>query len=278
MTFARLSCLVLLSAACTAGSGAVAYAAASGWAGDRHVAVRLITTADTIGTSATLDAGIEFRFARGWHGYWRTPGDAGVAPMIDWSGSENIAREDLSWPAPTRFVSEALQTSGYENDVVLPVRLFLKQTGVPVRIHVSIVHGGCSEVCVPYQADLSLMVPPGAGGSSAEAALIDAARNTVPGPPASAGIDVIAARVAGTASAPELVVDLQSEERPFVRPDLFVEGAGDGIPPAPGVPLQDGGRIAHLTVRLSALPPAGQALTLTLKDQDRSAEFTVAPR
>jgi suppressor for copper-sensitivity B len=278
MMLARFSAVVILSAAFSLLSRVEAEAAATGWTGDGHVAVRLITATDTIGASSTLDAGLEFRFAEGWHGYWRTPGDAGVAPMIDWSGSENISREEVAWPAPSRLVSEDLQTLIYKNDVVLPLKLSLKQAGAPARIHVSVVHGGCSEVCVPYQADLSLALPPGAGVPSAEAALIEAARKTVPGSPAAAGIDVVAARITGSGSDAMLAVDLRSSAGPFVRPDLFIEGIGDGIPAAPEVAFRNGGHSALLIVRLPALPPANRPLTLTLMDQDRSAEFQIKAR
>jgi len=274
MTLARISSLVLLSVALAPWSNP-AHAAASDWVGDRHVAVRLIAAADSVGAGSTLQAGLEFRFAKGWHGYWRTPGDAGVAPMLDWTGSENIAREEVAWPAPSRSVSEDLQTVVYDHDVVLPLTLSLRQPGAAARIHLSVLHGGCSEICVPYQADLSLALPAGSGAASPEAALIDAARKTVPGTPASAGIEVTGAHVAGTATGPALLVDLRSHDKPFARPDLFVEGTGDGIPAAPTVELEAGGQNAHLTVRLPPLPPGDRPLTVTLTDQDRAAEFVV---
>jgi len=63
--------------------------------------------------------------------------------------------------------------------------------------------------------------------------LIDSARKNVPASAEAAGIDVIRTRFGVTASEPTLVVDLQSKSGAFIRPDLFVEGAGNGIPPAP---------------------------------------------
>jgi suppressor for copper-sensitivity B len=254
-------------------TGNAAHAAATNWVGDSRAAVRLITATDHIAADSTLEAGLEFRFAKGWHGYWRTPGDAGIPPTVDWSASENISGADISWPAPHRLVIEELQNSVYENDVILPVKLHLKQAHTSVGVKASIGYAACSEVCVPLQAELALPLPSGAGGPSAESVLIDSVQKSVPGSPEAAGIDVIRARFAGTASEPTLVVDLQSKAEPFVRPDLFVEGAGNGIPPAPKVELQDAGKIARLTVRLVALPSPDRPLTLTLVDENRAAEF-----
>jgi suppressor for copper-sensitivity B len=278
MARARLSLVVMLSAGFASCANSVAHAAAGAWIGDNRVAVRLITATDHLAAGMTLEAGLEFRFAKGWHGYWRTPGDAGIAPMVDWSGSENIQRDEIAWPAPSRLVIEDLQNSVYADHVVLPVTFFLKQVGSPVRIKASLAYAACSDICVPYQAELTLSVAPGAGGASAEAALIDAARKTVPGTPATAGIEIVATRVEPSASESILVVDLRSNDWPFVRPDLFVEGVGNGLPAAPEVALGAGGKTARLTVRLATLPPADRSLTLTLTDEGRAAEFTAKAR
>jgi len=274
MALARFSALLVLSVGFIMSTDS-ARAAATDWVGDGRAAVRLITATDNVPVGSTLEAGLEFRFAKGWHGYWRTPGDAGIPPAVEWSASENISGEEISWPAPLRLVIDGLQNSVYENGVVLPVKLFLKQSHTSVRIKASISYGTCSDVCVPLEAELTLALPTGAGGTSAQSGLISSAQRRVPGSPDAAGVDVIGTRFAGAPSEPTLVVDLKGRYEAFVEPDLFVEGAGSGIPPAPKVELQDGGKIAHLTVRLAALPPAGRPLTLTLIDGNRAAEFKV---
>jgi suppressor for copper-sensitivity B len=274
MALVRFTTLLALSAGLIMSTGS-ARAAATDWVGDSRAAVRLITAADNITADSTLGAGLEFRFAKGWHGYWRTPGDAGIPPTVDWSASENISSGKISWPAPHRLVIDDLQNSVYENDVVLPVELFLKHAQTATRIKASITYAACSEVCVPLQADLTLALPTGPEGTSAQSGLISSAQRRVPGSPDAAGVDVIGTRFAGPASEPTLVVDLKSRSGAFVQPDLLVEGAGDGIPPAPKVELQDTGKTARLTVRLAALAPAGRPLTLTLIDENRTAEFKV---
>ncbi|SHG94531.1 protein-disulfide reductase DsbD family protein [Bradyrhizobium erythrophlei] len=273
MALARFPTLVALSVGFIMWTGNAAHAAATNWVGDSRAAVRLITATDHIAADSTLEAGLEFRFAKGWHGYWRTPGDAGIPPTVDWSASEDISGADISWPAPHRLVIEELQNSVYENDVVLPVKLHLKQAHTSVRVKASIEYAACSEICVPLQAELTLPLSTGAVGPSAESVLINSAQKQVPGSPDAAGIDVIRTRFVVTASEPTLVVDLQSKSGAFIRPDLFVEGAGNGIPPAPKVELQDAGKTARLTVRLATLPPPDRPLTLTLVDENRTAEF-----
>jgi suppressor for copper-sensitivity B len=255
------------------GASATAHAAASDWVGDTHAAVRLISGVDGLGSSPTIEAGLEFRFAPGWHGYWRTPGDSGIAPMLDWSRSENIDRENVAWPAPTRLVIEGLQNGTYENHVVLPVTLALKTPARPTRIRLAIGYGACSNICVPYQAELSLALAVGSAGASPEAPLIAVARAKVPDAPAAAGIEVVSTGVVETGSETNLVVELRSKTEPFLRPDLFVEGIGAGLPPSPKIELSEGGHAARLTTRLPDSLPASRPLTLTLIDGSRAAEF-----
>ncbi len=62
------------------------FAAATGWVGDNHAAARLITATEATGSASAIEAGLEIRLAPGWHTYWRSPGDAGIPPSIDWAG------------------------------------------------------------------------------------------------------------------------------------------------------------------------------------------------
>src|SRR5689334_10697239 len=98
---ALLAFLILVGASC--GAAHPAAAAASGWVGDEHAAVRLISAGEATGSAGTLDFGLDFRLGPGWHIYWRSPGDAGYPPSVDWAGSKNLAGADLAWPAPHRL-------------------------------------------------------------------------------------------------------------------------------------------------------------------------------
>ncbi|HVC63620.1 MAG TPA: protein-disulfide reductase DsbD domain-containing protein [Acetobacteraceae bacterium] len=256
-------------------------AAASGWTGDAHAAARLITAVEATGSSIQLDAGLQIRLAPGWHAYWRTPGDAGVAPSIDWKGSVNVAGTALSWPAPHRLPAvDGLETQGYETGVVLPVAITLAHPGEAVLLHADVTYAACKDICVPYHARLALNLPPGLAVPGSEAALIAAARAKVPGSFASAQLRLVGA-VAGTAKgAPILAVRVASTDAPLRAPDLFVEGVPNGSAGRPDVALTDAGRLATLRVPIRGATKAalaGARLRLTLVDGDRSAETAVVP-
>jgi suppressor for copper-sensitivity B len=118
-------------------------------------------------------------------------------------------------------------------------------------------------------------LPVGSGAQSTQANLISSAQKAVPGSPEAAGIVITRTGITRAGSAQNLVVDLNSKGRPFVEPDLFVEGVGDGIPAAPNVTFDDARRTAHLIVKLPSQASSGKPLTVTLTDGNRAAEFLV---
>ncbi len=252
-----------------------ARAASTAWIGDERAAVRLVMATDAVGHGSHVEAGLEFRFGDGWHGAWRSPGDAGLAPTFDWSGSDGLVLESIAWPAPRRLTVGDLQTFVYESGVVLPLRFARRGDGA-AHLRLRLVHAVCGEVCVPYRATLELALPAGPDRPSAEAGLIKAARERVPGAPGAAGFAIVGQAREGPPDDQRLVLQVTSERRAFVAPDLFVEGPKGAMTGSPAISLSDGGHAARLTLRL---PPnvADTDLRVTLVDGLRNAEFTVPP-
>ena len=75
----------------------------SDWADEEQVSARLIAATSALGTDGNVLVGLEFQLQPGWKVYWRSPGDAGFPPMLDFTGSENVEASDLQWPLPSRF-------------------------------------------------------------------------------------------------------------------------------------------------------------------------------
>ncbi|MCJ2082682.1 protein-disulfide reductase DsbD family protein [Methylobacterium sp. J-090] len=252
-----------------------ARAASTAWIGDDRAAVRLVTATDAVSPGAPVEAALEFRFGDGWHGAWRSPGDAGLAPTFDGSASDGLVLDAIAWPAPRRLAVGDLQTFVYESGTVLPLRFARRGDGA-AHLRLRLVHAVCGEVCVPYRATLDLALPAGPDRPSAEAGLIGAARALVPGPPEAAGFAVVGQAREGAPDDRRLVLRVTSERRAFVAPDLFVEGPKGAVTAPPAVALSDGGHAARIALRL---PPdvAETDLRVTLVDGARSAEFTVPP-
>jgi DsbC/DsbD-like thiol-disulfide interchange protein len=144
-------------------SGATAAeGAASDWSNGYNSRVRLVGGIDRAAGGRGLVAGVEIETKPDWKTYWRNPGDAGVPPTFDWSGSENVAAVEVLYPAPRRFVDKAGTTIGYLGQVTFPVAVTPKDPAQPVTLRLAIDYGVCKEICVPAQAELTLGVSPSA--------------------------------------------------------------------------------------------------------------------
>ena len=103
-----------------------------------------------------MRAGIEIRLKQGWHTYWRYPGDAGVPPRFDFTGSQNVKSVEVLWPAPRRLPEAGLDTIGYDRDVILPLRVTPQDQAKPVMLQVKADYAICEKLCVPAQTKAGL--------------------------------------------------------------------------------------------------------------------------
>ena len=149
-----------------------ARAAASAWDSHSHGAARLVTATEATGSGSRLDIGLQLRLTPGWHTYWRQPGDAGIAPTVDWKGSENLAGAVIAWPAPQRLPPLAgLETVGYMDGVTLPIAATLAHPGgapAPARRgRLRLLQGGLHPLsCQPRPGPARQPCPTRAGGSA----------------------------------------------------------------------------------------------------------------
>jgi suppressor for copper-sensitivity B len=280
----RLACAMsllrtlTLASILTSVSIAPAFAALGDWVQGDHVRMRLIATAPA--ADGYLDAAIQIALEPGWKTYWRAPGDAGIAPRLDFSGSSNASEPAIEFPAPKREDDGFAASNVYHNDVVLPVRFKASSAGGATGLVLKADIGVCEEICIPVSISARLDVPDGEADGAASG-LIAEARAALPGPgrPGEFAIDSLK-RVGGPDTMPEFEVRATIGD-----PDdgaLFVETPPDWYPSAPKLASQKGDRAVYrFTVdRKTATVPLGGAgvrLTLTEGDAATARAFTLDP-
>ena len=138
----------------------LAHAESSAWSEDLRSAVRLVA-----GDTATkpMQAGVEMKLQKGWHTYWRYPGDSGVPPQFDFAKSDNLKSATVLYPAPELHTDAGGQTIGYQQDVIFPVQIVASDASKPVKLHLSLDYAVCENMCIPARAETDLTLAPGQG-------------------------------------------------------------------------------------------------------------------
>jgi len=129
------------------------FAAHSDWVEADEAQLRLLLTPPEAGK---ISGGIEIVIEPGWYTYWRNPGESGVPPVFDFSGSENVADVAVSYPAPTRHDEGAGVSLVYQDEAVFPLTITVKDSAKPVTLRVDMKFGVCSDVCIPTDARAEL--------------------------------------------------------------------------------------------------------------------------
>ncbi|MGA7680136.1 MAG: protein-disulfide reductase DsbD domain-containing protein [Pseudolabrys sp.] len=268
----RPMCAALIACGIAVVSGGTVCAAGeSPWSEDVRSAVRLVSGANNNG-DAHLRAGIEIKMQPGWKTYWRYPGDSGVPPHFDFSGSENLKTATVLYPAPHLFTDETGQSLGYKDRIIFPLVISPQQPGKPVRLRLKADYAVCEKLCVPAEGRAELTLTP--GDSSQDSALA-AAEARVPKQVTAAQLGLTVRRT-NDGTKPLVAVDLGA---PAGNPiDLFVEGPTPqwALPIPKRSQTAPAGR-AQFSFELDGLPPGvdpkGQVdLTFTVVTGERAVE------
>ena len=181
----RLASLAALLFALT-GLGAAAQPAIT-----PHVTTQL--TAQTAGAApgSTLYVAVILTAEKGWHTYWRNPGDAGEATKIAWNLPAGWRAGDIVWPTPKRLPVGPIMNYGYEGRVVLAAPVEIPASARPgdtAALAANVDYLVCAEVCVPGSAKVSLALPIVAGTPPADPVWGKVIADTLAASPKPAGL------------------------------------------------------------------------------------------
>ncbi len=233
------------------------------------VEARLVTVQNGIPEDAeTLSAALHLKLEPGWKTYWRSPGEVGIAPSIDWSGSLNVSDVNFFWPAPTRFRAFGIENFGYEKEVAFPLQIVLADPGAPVAMRAKVNLLVCSTICVPKTFELALTLGPDDGIDTEVAELLGIYTSRIPDDGVKSKFTFESAAFSQDKSL--LTITARAGEA-FRSPDIFPEmgkGASFG---APDIRLGDDGRLLWARLVVLAPPNEDADLTITLVDGERAA-------
>jgi suppressor for copper-sensitivity B len=256
--------------------GAPARAASSDWVDGNNVRIRLVATGTD--TAGGPNAALEIELAPGWKTYWRSPGDAGVSPAFDFSGSTNLKDVVVGFPPPEREDDGFTVSNIYSDRVVLPFTVEAIDPGKPVDLSMKFDLGVCQEICLPVTLETGVAVERGGADSDAAAVIKDGVA-ALPGSPDAGKFDVGGVKRTG-GDDNEPVFEFQAHVPDPAHTEIFVEGPAGWYPDVPK-PVQQGTSASPSTWRftfdrLGAKTPIAKApIRFTIVSGGRAIEETV---
>jgi len=145
------------------------------------VEVNYITSISRVNDNKDFYVGLKFNLMPEWKIYWRQPGDSGMPPEIDYSKSININKFEIKWPYPVKeYESADLLTNVYKNEVILPIKISIREVGKPLKLNTKINFQVCKDICIPLESNLFLNINSGISKFTDDLYLIEKALSKVP--------------------------------------------------------------------------------------------------
>lgn len=130
-----------------------------------HIEAELIPATIAVEPGEPLTVVLRLKMEERWHTYWKNPGDSGLATKIRWTLPDGFEAGPILWPEPKRIDVGPLANYGYDGEILLltDIRTPADFSGgmVPIRARADWLV--CEEICIPGDAEFSLMLPTGAG-------------------------------------------------------------------------------------------------------------------
>ncbi|MDP2215415.1 protein-disulfide reductase DsbD [Phenylobacterium sp.] len=127
-----------------------------------HLKAELIAQTQAIAPGQTIQVALRQQIDKGWHTYWRNPGDSGEATKIAWTLPPGWSAGDFVWQPPEPQPAGPLVNYGYSGEVILPMTLTAPAdapVGQPVTLRAAAAFLVCEEICIPEDALLELTLP-----------------------------------------------------------------------------------------------------------------------
>ncbi len=203
--------------------------------------------------SGYRNAGIHLKIKKDWYTYWRSPGDGGLAPSIDWSGSTNVAEIAFLYPAPERIKKvfegfDPIETYGYKDEVVFPLLIKPENPNRTIKLALKFNYGVCDELCIFLNDSLTKRIPYNHKDATTNKLINEYLQKT----PAYANPQKL--KITGITHQPNHVIEvLARSKQPFDKTDVFVESSQNFRFPEPQISIGADKKTAILRIPYETL-------------------------
>jgi DsbC/DsbD-like thiol-disulfide interchange protein len=271
MRLARYVALLLVSfMLCSPVFGiGTARAAISDWAVSDGGRMRLVAL--SMPRNGVVSALLQIEPKAGWKTYWRYPGDAGMAPELDFSASENLTLRSIAYPVPEIGQDAGGRFIGYHRPASLVLTFDKPDPAASSRIALKALVGICEDICLPFAADFALTLDPSAPEGEEFSAMM-MAQADLPEQPAE---DFAVRRLTKSADGKAVIADILLPKGETVEA-AAAASRGVRLGKDPTVAVE--GNTARITVPIKRIDASGapHQITLLVKAGGRAMETTLA--
>ncbi len=131
------------------------------------IASSLIAASPTPAANASTTLAIHMTPQEGWHGYWKQPGDVGLAPRLTWQLPAGVSVGEPAYPLPETLLIDGMMNNVYGQPYALLAELTIAEdvplgTLLPIRLEMQYL--ACRhDACVPERASLQTTLKVGHG-------------------------------------------------------------------------------------------------------------------
>ena len=120
-----------------------------------HARISLIKDHSDFVPGTSINIGLKVSMDKGWHTYWKNPGDSGGPIVIDWDLPKGFSVSDIKWPLPEKIEYPPLMTYGYEDFVIYPMVLSIPSDYSDDYFEMAADILICADVCIPESGKIS---------------------------------------------------------------------------------------------------------------------------
>jgi len=234
---------------------------------------RLVTVFNA--DSGEVEGIIEVELKPGWTTYWRQPGEGGIPPDFNFSGSQGVIVEKPEFPVPKAKTTFGVVSIIYTDNVAFPFKAAPMISPLSGKLQLNILMGVCEAVCIPAVASFTQDLAKLNKSDPISSSLIELARQKIPVTMATEGLPQILDAVRQTE---KMVLVRASVSESVEIPELFAEGKEDWFF-SPAKLVRRDGEMAEFEIDLSDLPQDADLsvtpLRLTLAAEDYGSERTI---
>ena len=137
-------------------------ARAGDYVATEHAQSRLTPERGGMAPGETTWLAFSQKLQKGWHVYWKNPGDSGLALDLEWTLPEGYGAGEIVYPAPERIPVGPLTNFGHHGEPVFLIPVTAPATaraGDAAEIGLVARWLICEEICVPEEGAFSIVLP-----------------------------------------------------------------------------------------------------------------------